>query len=702
MTKALASMIASVFLLLSHVCLAVAQMQLVDQPKSAVVEDQTPRITILHPESLAPLQLDKTFSDLLIKNGVVEEPEPQPEIPITLDIIPRQSRIWNPNSKRFDAVELRAYQKHGDPISADLPYVAPVLIAVPGQTVRLGLNNLLPSNDACNHTLENMNEPNVHKCYNFTNNHFHGGWVSPQGIGDNVFRVLAPNANFTYEYEYNIPADHPAGTFWYHPHVHGATAIQVGSGMAGALIIKGNRAPEASDNIYKSGDIDVLLKQDGTPIPDKTFLLQQIQYACRKGADGSDRPGDAKWDCDQGVIGKLDGYDLFVDGRPQWDASKRFTTVNGVVNAPMRERVTVGKPERWRFIHAGFADSIRLQIFKRKIVEVTAAGVPDVFEAASAAQQDEVIRRECEVDGPAVPLLEIAEDGITRTAVLETDQRILHPGYRSDLLVMFSEPGEYCVLDMDMPEGSGVIGTLNTRRLLFTVNVDGNAIAMPAGQVVQKMLIDAAQALPSVGPNIRQRILDDLNAGMQLSLFVPHKSLASEPKSNDVTAVFSLFQAKSRKGNGSLDAPIGAGLRAVKSTEPSPDVVRFSDHQSDVLRLVLGDVDEWTLSVKENEGVGHPFHIHVNPFEIISVVNNAGQDLTQDPKSQYYRMAGVWKDTIFVEPNARVKFRTKYERYIGDFVIHCHILFHEDEGMMQRVSIVDFGTDLAAGLIHKH
>lgn len=32
--------------------------------------------------------------------------------------------------------------------------------------------------------------------------------------------------------------------------------------------------------------------------------------------------------------------------------------------------------------------------------------------------------------------------------------------------------------------------------------------------------------------------------------------------------------------------------------------------------------------------------------------------------------------------------RTRYQRYIGEFVLHCHILDHEDQGMMQNVSIV--------------
>jgi FtsP/CotA-like multicopper oxidase with cupredoxin domain len=54
----------------------------------------------------------------------------------------------------------------------------------------------------------------------------------------------------------------------------------------------------------------------------------------------------------------------------------------------------------------------------------------------------------------------------------------------------------------------------------------------------------------------------------------------------------------------------------------------------------------------------------------------------------------VWKDTLFVKNLARgqaeqytLVIRTRYERYIGDFVLHCHILDHEDQGMMQNIRI---------------
>jgi FtsP/CotA-like multicopper oxidase with cupredoxin domain len=76
-------------------------------------------------------------------------------------------------------------------------------------------------------------------------------------------------------------------------------------------------------------------------------------------------------------------------------------------------------------------------------------------------------------------------------------------------------------------------------------------------------------------------------------------------------------------------------------------------------------------------------------------------DVTEaDGDNQFAGLRGAWKDTLFVKTNLnpgqltippknyyRMVIRTRYQRYIGEFVLHCHILDHEDQGMMQNVSI---------------
>lgn len=91
-----------------------------------------------------------------------------------------------------------------------------------------------------------------------TNLHTHGLRVSPQGNGDNPFLRIDPGASF--DYAYRIPADHPAGTFWYHPHHHGMVADQIFGGLAGALVV----APPGPDPDLRVVQDRVLLVTDTT------------------------------------------------------------------------------------------------------------------------------------------------------------------------------------------------------------------------------------------------------------------------------------------------------------------------------------------------------------------------------------------------------------------------------------------------------
>lgn len=101
--------------------------------------------------------------------------------------------------------------------------------------------------------------------------------------------------------------------------------------------------------------------------------------------------------------------------------------------------------------------------------------------------------------------------------------------------------------------------------------------------------------------------------------------------------------------------------------------------------------------------VNHPFHTHVNPFQIIDILKKDGggnwvsiyeendyrkcvEGEKGDP--QYCDQQFVFRDTLLVKQGYRVITRSRYKRYIGDFVLHCHILDHEDQGMMENIRIV--------------
>jgi FtsP/CotA-like multicopper oxidase with cupredoxin domain len=176
----------------------------------------------------------------------------------------------------------------------------------PGERVSITLHNKLPADPSC---VAHESNPDIPHCFNGTNLHAHGLWVSPTGNSDNVLLSINPGVDF--EYEYNIPADHPSGTVWYHSHRHGSTALQVSSGMAGALIVRGERPPTLKTN----GDIDILLKnQDLSAMEERILVLQQIQYACldAKGNIKVQKDDSGKvvaWVCDPGDVGGIGFYD---------------------------------------------------------------------------------------------------------------------------------------------------------------------------------------------------------------------------------------------------------------------------------------------------------------------------------------------------------------------------------------------------------
>jgi FtsP/CotA-like multicopper oxidase with cupredoxin domain len=105
-----------------------------------------------------------------------------------------------------------------------------------------------------------------------TNLHFHGLHVPSTGNADNVMLRIPPGESM--EYRFRIPDDHPSGTFWYHPHVHGSAARQVAQGLAGAFIVRNDKdtPPEvgrAPESVLVLQDFD--LDARGWPLEPNTM-----------------------------------------------------------------------------------------------------------------------------------------------------------------------------------------------------------------------------------------------------------------------------------------------------------------------------------------------------------------------------------------------------------------------------------------------
>jgi len=83
--------------------------------------------------------------------------------------------------------------------------------------------------------------------------------------------------------------------------------------------------------------------------------------------------------------------------------------------------------------------------------------------------------------------------------------------------------------------------------------------------------------------------------------------------------------------------------------------------------IELGALEEWTI-VNDSD-FWHPFHIHTNDFQVVAI---GGQPYD----------AHSYQDTVSLPPNSSVTFRIPFNEFPGKAVYHCHILNHEDLGMM--------------------
>jgi suppressor of ftsI len=94
-------------------------------------------------------------------------------------------------------------------------------------------------------------------------------------------------------------------------------------------------------------------------------------------------------------------------------------------------------------------------------------------------------------------------------------------------------------------------------------------------------------------------------------------------------------------------------------------------------KVKLGTVEEWKLVNLDPADSGniHPFHIHVNDFQVVSV-NGKPYD------------AHGYQDTVILPTNGDVVIRIPFEDFVGKSVYHCHLMFHGDYGMMGTFEVV--------------
>lgn len=124
----------------------------------------------------------------------------------------------------------------------------------------------------------------------------------------------------------------------------------------------------------------------------------------------------------------------------------------------------------------------------------------------------------------------------------------------------------------------------------------------------------------------------------------------------------------------SLDMPMGMGMMFGR------DDRRFSingdayDMEKINFHVARGGVERWTVSA---DMMMHPFHVHGVKFQILSENGRAPQ-----------RHNTGWKDTVLIDGSVDLLIRFDQQAPTNaPFMYHCHILEHEDGGMMGQFTV---------------
>jgi FtsP/CotA-like multicopper oxidase with cupredoxin domain/peroxiredoxin len=241
---------------------------------------------------------------------------------------------------------------------------------------------------------------------------------------------------------------------------------------------------------------------------------------------------------------------------------------------------------------------------------------------------------------------EIAVDGLPTGEIRALDELLLSPGYRSDCLVQppTGAAGEYYLVDANAPAGSGADASPEPLRRVARIVISGAPVSGSFPTTSQL----TPHRLPDIGPASA--------TATQYAFY----GIVLPP-----TAGINFYISR-------VNVPPGSVPPGSEYDPTNPRV------------LVKGATERWLVGARNTPPIQqfHPFHIHTNPFLVNKVFNEANADVTASEIG-----SPTWRDTLALKQGYTYELLTRYDDFEGSFVQHCHILDHEDSGMMELVRI---------------
>jgi FtsP/CotA-like multicopper oxidase with cupredoxin domain len=461
------------------------------------------------------------------------------------------------------------------------------------------------------------------------NIHYHGTNTTPACHGDNVVKTLV-NPGHTFQYSLQFPTNEPPGLYWYHPHVHGLAELAVQGGGAGALVVDGinNVQPAVAGLRHR-----ILMIRD-----------QQLSTPTTQSGAGTE------------------------GGIPQNDLSVNFVSINTTVNVaaqtasytPGSIHMETGETQFWRICNCTSDAPLDLQ--------VRFDGVPQTIQIVG-------------ID--AVPVN--SQDGTQPGHVISVTHVRIPPASRYEILVKAPSNTVKVAQLVAQLLYSGPLGdNLPTRPLLnmTLVGDSDNDEPLPDDRVPTYTGLSTSQqrfgGIMNVTPAITRTVFfEEVEDGSEFFMSTASCAPASDPR----------CQASRQD----IDVP-------------------FDNNNPPAIVTTQGTVEKWYVQNHAREN--HELHQHQIHFKVLSQDNFEVNGTQQAPaiNGQFLDMvevpfcggdpAGLNPDGSVTNPpnppacitangggppipypqvQALMDFRGPD---IGAFVFHCHILGHEDRGMM--------------------
>ena len=441
------------------------------------------------------------------------------------------------------------------------------------------------------------------------------------------------------------------GTHWYHAHKHGSTAINVANGMVGAFIIEGASYDDALDMFYGLG----WTRTQPVLVINQLGVQPNLKRSAAGGAGQNDK-----------------GPDFSVNGRVQ----------------PIVD-MAPGEVQLWRIVNGSGRSGAFI------------SGFPPGFNFRQIAQ-----------DG-----VQFADNNYKAS---QNKSLLIASGNRADLLVQAPPtPGIYPLMVQHEVDPSDLATAIPVVLVQMRVREGVPPVTGPRSE-----FIPTAPTPPAFLINITEqeanvaRTVSDPNC-------MPQYTSPSDPRSK---------------------APCGTATNPRVVTFATANGPPFAQHtinghkfddESPPVQVTLNTVEQWkVVNATFGPPISHPFHIHVNPFQIVEVfdpnanvqsTNGNGlvpkyvttQEAVLDATVQCVLDLGnqdtwtnchpstsdaprIWWD-VFPIPSGAVMnsptqqnvpvpgyfmMRSRFVDFPGNYVIHCHILAHEDRGMMTIVELL--------------